>query len=116
MTKRSSTQQERAENQADLFGAPGVVEKKAREARHNASSLTKPAPTLTPRRVIDQTLPEALLNVRQAAARLGLSKSTLDKMRKAGKGPRFVKSTDRAIRYDRVDLDRWISARRSTSE
>ena len=30
-------------------------------------------------------------------------------------GPRFVKSTDRAVRYDPADLDAWIAARRSTS-
>ncbi|PZO55852.1 MAG: hypothetical protein DCF16_01750 [Alphaproteobacteria bacterium] len=56
--------------------------------------------------------PPVLLNVREAAARLGLSKSTLDKRRCAGKGPRFVKSTDRAVRYDPQDLDDWIAARR----
>jgi predicted DNA-binding transcriptional regulator AlpA len=55
------------------------------------------------------------LNVRQAAARLGLSKSTLDKMRCAGKGPRFIKSTDRAVRYDPLDLKAWIEARRRNS-
>ena len=48
--------------------------------------------------------------------RLGLSKSTLDKMRGAGKGPRFIKSTDRAVRYDPADLDRWIDARRSDAQ
>ncbi|MGQ0531696.1 MAG: helix-turn-helix transcriptional regulator [Caulobacteraceae bacterium] len=53
--------------------------------------------------------------MRQAAQRLGLSKSTLDKMRCAGKGPRFIKSTDRAVRYDPVDLDAWIANRRRTS-
>ncbi|MBL8550995.1 MAG: helix-turn-helix domain-containing protein [Hyphomonadaceae bacterium] len=51
--------------------------------------------------------------MREAAARLGLSKSTLDKMRCAGKGPRYVKSTDKAVRYDPADLDAWIAARRS---
>jgi predicted DNA-binding transcriptional regulator AlpA len=61
---------------------------------------------------IKAVAPDSLLNVRQAAARLGLSKSTLDKMRAARKGPRFVRSTDRAIRYDPKDLDAWIEARR----
>jgi predicted DNA-binding transcriptional regulator AlpA len=53
-----------------------------------------------------------LLDVRQAAARLGLSKSTLDKMRSRGVGPKFIKSTDRAVRYDPVDLDAWVTDRR----
>ena len=117
MTKRSGIKQRHEENQADLFGAAHAAPAmKAHRSRHGPSSPAKPAPMATPRRVTDQSAPDALLNVRQAAARLGLSKSTLDKMRGAGKGPHFVKSTERAIRYDPVDLDRWISARRSTSD
>lgn len=57
----------------------------------------------------------ALLDVRQAAARLGLSKSTLDKMRSRGVGPRFIKSTARAVRYDPKDLDAWVDERRRQS-
>jgi predicted DNA-binding transcriptional regulator AlpA len=59
-----------------------------------------------------------LLDVREAAARLGLSKSTLDKMRCIGRGPRFIRATDRAIRYDPADLDAFANERRrrSTSE
>lgn len=112
MTKRASIKTRREENQTDLFGgAPAQAPKKARTAMTTR--------TLGPPRShhsAQATAPDALLNVRQAAARLGLSKSTLDKMRGAGKGPRFVKSTDRAIRYDPVDLDRWISARRSMQD
>jgi len=36
-------------------------------------------------------------------------------MRCAGKGPRFKKSPDRAVRYDPSDLDAWIEARRRTN-
>jgi predicted DNA-binding transcriptional regulator AlpA len=59
-----------------------------------------------------------LLDVREAALRLGLSKSTLDKMRCSGRGPRFIRATDRAIRYDPLDLDAFAAERRrrSTSE
>lgn len=59
-----------------------------------------------------------LLDVREAAARLGLSKSTLDKMRCSGRGPRFIRATDRAIRYDPDDLQAFADERRlrSTSE
>lgn len=56
-----------------------------------------------------------LLDVREAARRLGLSKSTLDKMRCAGTGPRFIRATARAVRYDPADLDAFASARRRTS-
>ncbi|HCK84704.1 MAG TPA: hypothetical protein DHW63_09380 [Hyphomonadaceae bacterium] len=75
--------------------------RKAPVARSPSSAETSPA--------------GALLDVRQAAARLGLSKSTLDKMRSRGVGPRFIKSTDRAVRYDPVDLDLWVVERRRQS-
>ncbi len=59
-----------------------------------------------------------LLDVREAAARLGLSKSTLDKMRCSGRGPRYIRATDRAVRYDPADLAAFADGRRrrSTSE
>lgn len=56
-----------------------------------------------------------LLDVREAAARLGLSKSTLDKMRCSGRGPRFIRATDRAIRYDPADLQAFADERRRRS-
>ncbi len=56
-----------------------------------------------------------LLDVREAARRLGLSKSTLDKMRCAGTGPRFIRATARAVRYDPADLDAFANSRRRTS-
>lgn len=120
MTKRSPIKPTHKENQADLFGgAPpsAPLPKKAQAARRGPLSLAKTSQT--PQRPGQNTQPTAsdpLLNVRQAAARLGLSKSTIDKMRRAGKGPRFIKTTDRAIRYDPLDLDRWINARRSQSD
>lgn len=58
-----------------------------------------------------------LLNVKQAAARVGLSVSTLNKMRLDGSGSRFVK-LGRRVLYDARDLDEWISKhkRSHTSE
>lgn len=112
MSKRPRKQPRRRERpapQGDLFGcAPSPPFKAGHKAKAPQASpqdgrsngSAKPA------------APGALLNVRQAATRLGLSKSTLDKMRCAGKGPRFIKSTDRAVRYDPADLDGWIAARR----
>jgi predicted DNA-binding transcriptional regulator AlpA len=59
-----------------------------------------------------------LLRVREAAARLGLSKSTLDKMRCEGRGPRYVKITSKLVGYDPADLDAYAEGRKrqSTSE
>ncbi len=55
-----------------------------------------------------------LLDVRAAAAWLGLSKSTLDKMRCYGQGPRFIRATGRAVRYDPADLAAFAEGRRQS--
>lgn len=93
--------------QPDLFGETAQLSSK------QTSPRARPTPPSRRERVVNP--PPVLLNVREAAARLGLSKSTLDKWRCAGKGPRYIKSTDRAVRYDPADLDAWIAARRSRS-
>jgi hypothetical protein len=59
-----------------------------------------------------ETRPVHLLDVRAAAAWLGLSKSTLDKMRCYGVGPRFIRATGRAVRYDPADLAEFAQGRR----
>lgn len=54
------------------------------------------------------------IRVKQAAQYLSLSKSTLDKLRCFGGGPRYFK-LGRAVVYDVVDLDDWKSRRGRTS-
>ena len=58
------------------------------------------------------------LRVPQAADYLGLSTSTLAKMRLRGDGPRYLKAGRRIVIYDVHDLEEWLGARRrhSTSE
>lgn len=58
-----------------------------------------------------------LLNVNEAAERLGVSTSYLNKLRLTGGGPAFVKLGAR-VSYDPGDLAAWLDAnkRRSTSE
>ena len=51
------------------------------------------------------------LDTKQAAAYLGLSVKTLEKLRITGRGPRYAKAGRRVI-YDRRDLDRWVAARK----
>ena len=51
------------------------------------------------------------LDTKQAAAYLGLSVKTLEKLRVTGRGPRYAKAGRRVI-YDRRDLDRWVAARK----
>ena len=64
---------------------------------------------------MEAVYPRRLLDVREAALRLGLSKSTLDKMRCSGRGPRFIRASDRAIRYDPADLQSFADERRRRS-
>jgi excisionase family DNA binding protein len=58
-----------------------------------------------------------LLTQRQAAALLRLSERTLERLRVAGTGPRFVRA-GRSVRYREGDLEAWIASRvvGSTSE
>ncbi len=57
------------------------------------------------------------LRTPEAAEYLGLSVSTLEKMRTAGGGPAFL-AMGRAVSYAVADLDAWAAARtvRNTSE
>lgn len=54
------------------------------------------------------------VRVRAAAEYLGLSKSTLDKLRHFGGGPRYFK-LGRIVVYDTDDLDAWRNERAATS-
>jgi len=58
------------------------------------------------------------IDTAEAAKRLGLSKSTLNKARLTGKGPPYLKLIGGRVRYRPADLDAWLEARvvHSTSE
>lgn len=104
--------------QPDLFAtaaamAPSTVKPPAvvaNDQKTTATAAVKPVIVARP--------PNGLLRVREAAARLGLSKSTLDRMRCEGRGPRFVKITGKIVGYDPADLDAYAEGRKrqSTSE
>lgn len=51
------------------------------------------------------------LSVREAAAYLGLSGSTLNKTRLTGRGPRYLK-LGRRVLYDLHDLETWVAERK----
>ena len=57
---------------------------------------------------------ESFVNTFGAASYLGLSVSTLNKLRLTGSGPRYYK-LGRAVRYRIADLDEWAEQRRTTS-
>lgn len=58
---------------------------------------------------------EVLLTVEDAAARLKISKHTLNRWRGTGEGPPYVKSGPRLVRYEVAELDAWARERRRTS-
>ena len=51
----------------------------------------------------------------QIAERLGVSKSTLAKMRLVGNGPPYSKLSRKLVVYDVVALDKWVKARERLS-
>jgi excisionase family DNA binding protein len=51
------------------------------------------------------------LTVEQAAAHLGVSISTLGRLRRAGRIP-YLKLSDGKAVYERDELDRWLESRR----
>jgi len=54
------------------------------------------------------------LTVTEAAAYIPMPKRTLEKLRTAGGGPRFIKLGKRVL-YDVVDLDAWMEAHKQAS-
>lgn len=117
-TKKHSRPPAKLPGQMELFGDSASASKRASKPpqRRNGTPTQAPKHQQKSNGVAHAMLTSpALLDVRQAAVRLGLSKSTLDKMRSRGVGPRFIKSTDRAVRYDPKDLDAWVEERRRQS-
>jgi hypothetical protein len=121
-------------NQPDLFSLPQLLVKEEEAVvRHDAKPsaierrpASKPepkkqqppaAPIVRSEHRLSREAPSSpvhLLDVRAAAAWLGLSKSTLDKMRCYGVGPRFIRATGRAVRYDPADLAAFADGRRQS--
>lgn len=58
------------------------------------------------------------LRAPEAARYVGLSSSTLAKMRLRGDGPVYSKAGPRIVIYDQADLDAWLDQgrRKSTSD
>jgi hypothetical protein len=50
-----------------------------------------------------------------AAEYLGTSKAFLDQARSNGSGPSFVRVSRTMVIYKRIDLDKWLDARRVNS-
>jgi predicted DNA-binding transcriptional regulator AlpA len=107
--------------QPDLFASIGVAPVQAATVGVDTgarmptpANQSKPARAPKPAPLIVRPA-NGLLRVREAAARLGLSKSTLDKMRCEGRGPRYVKITGKLVGYDPADLDAYAEGRKRQS-
>ncbi|RRD24058.1 helix-turn-helix domain-containing protein [Brucellaceae bacterium VT-16-1752] len=53
------------------------------------------------------------MGVKEVAQYTGLSKSTLDKLRHFGGGPRYFK-LGRTVKYEQTDIDEWVALRART--
>lgn len=60
------------------------------------------------------TIPRAKLRTDLAAKYIGLSVSTINKLRLTGGGPTYIK-LGRTVVYDIADLDAWLDAHRRKS-
>jgi predicted DNA-binding transcriptional regulator AlpA len=58
-----------------------------------------------------RTDPNRLLRPRQAATLLGVTTRALDAWRYQGRGPQFVRVSQRCVRYRRRDLLDWMRSR-----
>ena len=59
---------------------------------------------------------QRILRTPDAAIYVGLSASTLEKMRLAGAGPGFVRLGGHAVGYDVRDLDEWLDRQRESTD
>lgn len=60
-------------------------------------------------------MPVEILFTHEAAERVKLSASSLEKLRVRGDGPPFIRIGARKVGYLATDLDRWLESRRRTS-
>jgi len=62
--------------------------------------------------------PERLMTETEAAAFLGVTRRALQQWRLNGSGPKYVKISQRCVRYRRIELIKWSEERlrSSTSE
>jgi predicted DNA-binding transcriptional regulator AlpA len=57
------------------------------------------------------TSADRMMRTHQTAAYLGLSQSTLAKMRLRGDGPPYSKAGPRLVLYDKSKVDSWVETR-----
>jgi predicted DNA-binding transcriptional regulator AlpA len=64
---------------------------------------------------MDTTQHSPFLRTREAADRVGLTESTLEKLRCLGGGPPFYRVGAKRVVYDASELDTWVRSKRFES-
>lgn len=78
--------------------------------------MNKNTPTLSivpPRPTIEVFNPKDIVGEVELAARLGVSRSTLQSWRYSGRGPRYIK-LGRLVRYRNADVEAFLNASTSS--
>lgn len=60
-------------------------------------------------------MPDKLLTVHELATYLRISKSSLDKYRLTGDGPKYIRVGRHAVRYRMSDVEAYLASRVTTS-
>jgi excisionase family DNA binding protein len=64
---------------------------------------------------VDATGPQPLLTAREAAERLGVPASVLERWRGTGEGPAYIKLSGKYVRYQQEDLEAFVEVNRRRS-
>lgn len=64
-------------------------------------------------RVIEQISEHRLLRDHEVAELLRVSLSTLERWRRTGEGPKFIRLSRSGIRYKLIDINEWLTTRRA---
>lgn len=113
--KGASPRARAAPGQMDLFA--GEQAAGARPAAKLKASANGPSRNSRRSKVNPKRSPEAdglqangaLIPTREAARKLGIGVSTLEKMRLQRRGPPFVRLGKSLVRYRLVDLEAWVA-------
>lgn len=104
------------QEQSDLFSTTEGRPAPAPAISPDCEAAKQVKPERTPAQHKPAQSTALVLRVHEAAERIGLSASTLNKMRCDGRGPRFIKLTGKTVGYMTDDLDLWVSERRAMSK
>jgi excisionase family DNA binding protein len=83
--------------------------------KSSQTNQTKHTAAATETTTADPTELRPLLTAAQAAERLGVPPSVLERWRGTGEGPAYVKLSGKYVRYRQEDIDAFVEAHRRQS-